>query len=611
MNKNKLHFKQGSNDLNGRVLLITASSGLGFNLAPHFGVYQLYNYLINKGIACDLYDRDLEQNNWTEKGEEYFTERIGKGLYDIIGISVSHDKVLGEQKMVEDLDIIWRLRSVAKACENEPIFVAGGQAAALNHELWLDLGIDVVFLGFAEASLYEFCNRLNSERKLGKIGKHFSDIAERIPGLAYNNLEGKTIYVPSLPIDQDSFRELFFEFPMSYDMPYHEFWDLLRSRSANQQLGGSKFVFENVRIYSTSHCPRRCGFCNSQSFLTESILEENELMATNDDYESVIFSKGKMKIFQLSAQELGSLILHYTEKYGAKSFLFSDDDFLVGSKQGVNRVRDFCNLMLQYKALGKIDKDVRFSCQTRVACFLKRKKEVDKELIQLMVDAGWLSCSLGVETFSDSMLKAPSVNKIGITSQDCRNVIDVMLEIGMVPQINIILGIPEYSPEELIETVEIAIDYVIKGCDISVSRQLLALPGAPMYNGSNYKLSTISWEHPITGEEIKIPDYFIPLDSKVAFALKNFDKAAQQELDRIVKKMSWEGLTPPKRVIAICALMSLPRLLNIPHLTAKIEKKVDWALNGILKGNFRDQESFVSEETKAVSGSGDLEILVP
>ena len=94
------------------------------------------------------------------------------------------------------------------------------------------------------------------------------------------------------------------------------------------------------------------------------------------------------------------------------------------------------------------------------------------------------------------------------------------------------MGIPEYSPEELIETVEIAIDYVIKGCDISVSRQLLALPGAPMYNGSNYKLSTVSWVHPITGEEIKIPDYFIPLDSKVAFALKNFDKAAQQELDR-------------------------------------------------------------------------------
>ena len=124
-------------------------------------------------------------------------------------------------------------------------------------------------------------------------------------------------------------------------------------------------------------------------------------------------------------------------------------------------------------------------------------------------------------------------------------------------------------------------------------------------------LADKTWEHPITGEEIKIPDYFIPLDSKVAFALKNFDKAAQQELDRIVKKMFWEGLTPPKRVIAICALMSLPRLLNIPHLTAKIEKKVDWALNGVLKGNFRDQESFVSEETKAVSGGGDLEILVP
>ena len=589
MSDNQLDSEAGCNVVNGRVLLITACSGLGFNLAPHFGVYQLYNYLIKKGIPCDLYDRDLEQNNWTEKGEEYFTERISQGFYDIIGISVSHDKVLGEQKMVEDLNLIWRLRSLTGRCEGRPIFVAGGQAAALNHEQWLNLGIDLIFLGFAEASLYEFCHRMLTKPKPSKTGKHFSDIVKGIPGIAYRDLKGRMLYVPSKLVTQDSFRELFYELPMSYEMPYHDFWDLLRYRSANQQLGGSEFIFENVRIYSTSHCPRRCGFCNSQSFLTESILENDELMATHENHETVIFSKGKMKIIQLSAPELGALTLHYTEKYGARSFLFSDDDLLVGTKQGVNRIREFCNLVLEYKALGKIAKDVRFSCQTRVACFLKSKKEVDRELIQLMTDAGWLSCGLGVETFSDNMLKAPSINKMGITSKDCRNVIDAMLDIGMVPQINIILGIPEYTPKELIETVAIAIDYVIKGCDIGLARQLLALPGAPMYSASKYKLATVSWKHPVTGEEIEIPDYFIPLDPKVAFALENFDEAAQRELDRVMEVMGWEGLASPKRVIAVCALTALLRLLNMPHLTAKLEEKVTMALNGVLKGEFRSQ----------------------
>ena len=200
---------------------------------------------------------------------------------------------------------------------------------------------------------------------------------------------------------------------------------------------------------------------------------------------------------------------------------------------------------------------------------------------------------------------------MGITSQDCKNVIDAMLDIGVVPQINIILGIPEYTPKELLETVEIAIDYVIKGCDIGLARQLLALPGAPMYNSTQYKLATVSWRHPVTGEKIEIPDYFIPLDPKVAYALENFDEAAQQGLNRVVAAMGWDGFAPPKRVIAICALMSLPRLLNMPNLTAKLEEKLTMVLSGTLKGNFRTQKPLENEETKAVVGGGDLDSLMP
>ena len=44
---------------NGKVLLVTACTGLGFNMAPHFGIYQILNYLLSKNIDCDIYDRDL------------------------------------------------------------------------------------------------------------------------------------------------------------------------------------------------------------------------------------------------------------------------------------------------------------------------------------------------------------------------------------------------------------------------------------------------------------------------------------------------------------------------------------------------------------------------
>jgi len=585
---------------NGRVLLITGCSGLGFNLAPHFGVYQLYNYLIQHGIMCDLYDRDLELNNWSEKGETDFRRNLENGVYDVVGISVAHDKVLGEQKMLADLDLLWRLRAASDKSDRNPLFIAGGQAATLNWKQWLKLGIDLIFLGFAEKSLYEVCKRIISQTIYDKKEVSIGELVEGIPGLAYQarGKEGNDCYVPAEPVTEELFKELFFELPQNYDMPYQTFWDLLENQAADNQMGGSEFIFQNVRIYSTSHCPFRCGFCNSQSFLPESITKKENLMT---EREGIIFSKGKMRIIQLTAEDLGQLILYYINKYGAKSFLFSDDDFLVGSKNGLDRVREFCNIILNYKKMGLIPMGVRFSCQTRVANFLiGKEKTVDRELIQLMVDAGWLSCSLGIETFSNKMLKAPSINKIGITSHDCQIVTDVMIETGMIPQVNIILGIPEYTKEELMETVQCAVDYIKKGCDLSLSRQLLALPGAPIYRADHYELAKVIWTHPISGEEVEIPDYFIPEDTTIAYTMEKFDEAAQVELDRVISKMDWEDKIPAKRVIAVAALVGLGKLLNMPLIADELQGVLD----GILTG---EHSGLKDNRTKAVAGGGDLQ----
>ena len=53
----KINLKNKNSD---KVLLVTAATGLGFNYAPHFGMYQILNYLKYKDISCDMYDRDLE-----------------------------------------------------------------------------------------------------------------------------------------------------------------------------------------------------------------------------------------------------------------------------------------------------------------------------------------------------------------------------------------------------------------------------------------------------------------------------------------------------------------------------------------------------------------------
>ena len=129
----------------GNVLLVTALTGLGFNMAPHFGMYQILNYLRYKNLKCDMYDRDLEFFKKTNFDENAVLADIKEGKYDVIGISVSQHKGRGKQVMIDDLDLIWKMREAAKASGKMPIFVAGGQAAALNHKQWLDSGIDLMF----------------------------------------------------------------------------------------------------------------------------------------------------------------------------------------------------------------------------------------------------------------------------------------------------------------------------------------------------------------------------------------------------------------------------------------------------------------------------------
>ena len=563
----------------GKVLLITGCTGLGFNYAPHFGVYQIYNYLKCNNVSCDMYDRDLELFNKAEIYEKDVMESIKNGEYDVVGISVAHDRVLGQQKMIADLKLIFKMRKVAETNGKIPLFVAGGQAAQLNYKEWLDLGIDLVVNGYGEKTFCDICKRYFNIPEKSRRANELIKVIEEVCGVSYKDERNIYRYVPSPMVDEKLFKELFLEFPQKYEMPHKIFWEIVKEHNANNDLGASEFVVENVRLYTTSHCPRRCGFCNSGQFLPEATASEDDLMI---DKKGMRFSSGMQKLIQLNAEELMQLVMFNIKKYGARSILFSDDDFALKSKH--KRVMEFCRLVIEYKEKGLMAKDFRFNCQTHVTDWLTDHMKVNIKLIEIVAKAGFGSVSVGVETFTDKIIGVPSINKIGYRSEHCQAVLNTMLNNGIVPQVNVILGVPEYTVEDLLVTIDIALDFIIKGCDLSLSRQLLALPGAPIYESGLYKVVYDKWTH-LNGKEIKIPNYFVPNDPKVAYAMEHFDVEARKELDKVIKKMNWGNKNPPKRVIAIAALACLPRLLGRDNLTPKYYKILDEVLAGKYKGN--------------------------
>ena len=568
------------------VLLVTGITGLGYNIAPQIGIYQIKNYLNYKNINCDLFDRDLEFYNKTDFIKKKVLENISKGLYDVIGVSVSHAKANDEkgntvQKMSVDLDLIWEMKAAAKLSNRKPLFVAGGQAAALNYKQWLDLGIDLIVLGYGEKTFHNICEQyFKIPREIREPSK-LMKIIDEVRGVSFKENNGIYRYTPTPHITKDLFKELFFDLPQKSKIPYNLFWDILKETSATQSLGAADFIYENVRIYTTSHCPRQCGFCNSGQFLKETTAEEKDLMANRND-QGIRFSHGRQKLVRLNANEVMQLCMHYINTYGAKSFLFTDDDFAL--KGSDNRTEEFAELVIEYKEKGLMDKAISFHCQTHVTDWLLPDKTPNINLLKKIKKAGFKSISMGVETFTDSVISSKSINKQGYRSKDSQAVLDAMLQCGISPQTNIILGVPEYTPEDLLKTVDIALEYVTKGCDIAVSRQLMALPGAPIYDAGLYEVNYDLWTHPETKEVYKIADYFIPKHPIIAKAMEVYDIELKKVLDKVNLKMNWKEKNAPKRVVQIAGLTCLPELLGKKELAPKYDKILDDVLSGKCKG---------------------------
>ena len=184
------------------------------------------------------------------------------------------------------------------------------------------------------------------------------------------------------------------------------------------------------------------------------------------------------------------------------------------------------------------------------------------DLLLKLKAAGFYTYGLGVETFADRLLKSPSVNKLGTDAQDCENVLDAMLDIGLNPLINIILCVPESTVEELVHTIRVATRFILKDCQANVTPIMSVYPGAPLLSRPEYKYNTMSWTVPKTGETIKIHKYFTPWDPQIAMIYDNLrDEAANARLE-IAKKTSVNFDTLPKPISALTTFTAVARLLK-------------------------------------------------
>lgn len=498
-------------------------------MAPPLGLYRLRQFIGERGYRCDIGDLDLPGVEL----EDYLA-MVSAGEYDLVGLSVSHTN------MNFDLRSLWALDKARRQGGNRVLLIAGGQEATLNYRQWLKTGLDLIVLGYGEKTLLELCRRVTEGCR---THKEFADL----PGIVMEEENGRYRLNPAEKLTQQSFTALSYHLMLRTEIPFPTYWDRFKATAETLNFTSSRFVLENVRLYTSSHCPGGCGFCSSQAFLPAS-------------------QQGGHPIFLLSAGEVFHLVQHAIANYGAKSFLFSDDDFVIGSKAGLERVQEFCALITAAKEQGIIDQGTMFNCQAKIADFIRREPgaapSIRTDLIEAMARAGFHSMGMGVETFSDALLQSPSINKAGISRHDIETVLRALLAGGITPQINIILGIPETSVTDLIETMRLAVTYLLAGCQMAVMPRLLAFPGSPVCTAARHPVRSEEHTDPFTGNRIENTLFLEPRDKKVVFMVENLEKSFQLVVERMREESGRMAGNLPKSLLGICYFIAAAELLG-------------------------------------------------
>lgn len=530
-----------------KILLITSTAGLRTvqdSIAISYGLYLLKHNLNIHGIDCEVCDLELIS-------ESQCLDKVRNGAYNVIGMSVTH------MNMQADLEFLQALKKTMAEAERKCLFVAGGMSATLNYEAWLKGGFDVIFLGYAEETLLKACENYSYGLTLSEFGPFLRETA----GVAFRDEKGKIRFNPSNPLSQNDFVHQKYSLAMGMEVPYKEYWDFIKSKwTSALSMNDRSYVIENARLYTSSKCMANCGYCCTPNFLTAS-------------------QKTNIAQLLLSAEQMYKLVIHNVQKYKARSFSFNDEDFIGGNKPGIKRIMDFCTLIITSKRNCELPEDIRFSCQTRASNFLIRephnKNTVNVPLIKNMAEARFHNVSLGIETFSERLLRAPSVNKLGVSISDYHLVLDTMMEYGLFPTINLIVGIPEETPEELIKTIEQTMGYVDKPCQISVSSKMFSFPGAPIYASKDYPTQYKTWEHPVTKDIIKIADYYIPRDKRIAALIEQLENLTLVKIEALKQRYNIDkAQIIPRIAIALCNFSVIAKYLGQDELNKRIDNKL-------------------------------------
>lgn len=125
------------------------------------------------------------------------------------------------------------------------------------------------------------------------------------------------------------------------------------------------------------------------------------------------------------------------QRYGARHFFFTDECFALAP------TRRLCRQMIEKRL------DVKWTCEMRF------EKNLTRDLLALMRDAGCLKIVFGLESFNQRVM---DLMKKGIKQEWVRRITDDCVDLGIAVHCYIIVGFPTETEDEALETMNFIVE---------------------------------------------------------------------------------------------------------------------------------------------------------
>ncbi|MBU4124326.1 MAG: radical SAM protein, partial [Nanoarchaeota archaeon] len=410
------------------VVLFSDENTFGMSL----GIIFLGTYLRKFNYSVDVFDPIIYYSKMYKKRKQAIPRKltnIQRKKYTDSILELTHDRlkqILREKKFkiigvstssLIDLDL--RNMSIVREMQPDSLIIAGGPGLSLRPENVLAISeADIVVIGEGEIICKTLLDRIKKHDLKYPISKddydkYFSDI----PFITCKVIEKNGINIYTSIANKDDYVKKYL--PEVNKLPLPDFKLLDAHLKEHTQF-----------MYTNRSCPSLCTFCSMAS------------LKKKMSHDCGFGINTLMKRWMEPEKVIDWIIFLYNNCNNLRDISFNEDTFTYP----IERAKRICKLIIKNKKSGKIGNDVTFFCQTR-------SNLIDEELLHLMKEAGFTQISYGAESGSNDMLKC--IRK-GFTTNDTLNAIDMTLESGLMPSINLILFLPKSKIHDCIKTIELA-----------------------------------------------------------------------------------------------------------------------------------------------------------